>query len=381
MRLVLAAIGLSCVLRLGIAAEQSSAADAPVPPDLTAESYYLMDASSGAVLADFRGDEQLPPASLTKLMSAYGVFRALASGQIHLTDEVHVSERAWRMPGSRMFIEVNSDVLVQDLVQGMIVQSGNDASVALAEHIAGSVEAFVELMNRYAAELGMNDTVYRNPTGLPAEGHYSSAHDQAILASALIAEFPDYYAWYRQREFTYNGIKQHNRNSLLWRDASVDGLKTGHTVAAGYCLVSSAERDGMRLISVVMGMPTPKERAEGSQQLLEYGFNAYETHRIYTTGQPVTEARVWKGEPHSVTVGPVEDLYVTIPRGRYGDLSAIMELQPQLIAPLDASVPVGEIRVSFAGESLTTLPVVALHSVAEGGLWTRLADGVKSWRE
>ena len=356
------------------AASRAQESAAPAPPPVAAESFYLVDAASGSVLAHGNARERLPPASLTKLMTAYAVFKALDDGRISLDEEVLVSEKAWRMPGSRMFIEVDTSVRVDDLVRGMIIQSGNDASVALAEHVAGSVDAFVELMNEHAAALGMSDTAYHNPTGLPARDHYSSAHDSAVLARALIDEFPAYYSWYREREFTYNGIKQHNRNALLWRDASVDGLKTGHTNAAGYCLVSSAERSGMRLIAVVMGMQTPRARTEASQALLDYGFENFETHKIYARGEPVSAARVWKGEPQTVTLGLGADLYVTIPRGRYADLAAMMELASELVAPLEEAASVGEVRVSFQGERLAVLPLVALHAVSSGGLWRRFSD-------
>ena len=365
------------VLVVGASHAQQNAI--PPPPELAAKSYYLIDSSSGTVLAEGAARERLEPASLTKLMTAYTVFKALDAKQVALEDVVRVSEKAWRASGSRMFIEVATDVSVQDLLRGMIVQSGNDASIALAEHISGSVPAFVELMNDYANELGMTDTEYRNPTGLPAAEHLSSAHDAAILARAIIREFPEYYGWYSEREYTYNSITQHNRNALLWRNASVDGLKTGYTEAAGYCLVSSAERSGMRLIAVVMGMPTAAARANASEALLEYGFRNFETHKIYTRGQEVAKTRVWKGTPSSVALGLSDDLYVTIPRGRYPELAATMELEKTLVAPVDEADPVGEVQVSFDGRSLAVLPLVSLHDVPTAGLWTRLADEVRLW--
>jgi len=357
------------------------AADVPIPapPQLGAASYLLMDFSSGRVIAASAADEAVEPASLTKLMTAYAVFKALGQGQITLGDEVYVSEKAWRTEGSRMFIEVDTRVGVEDLIRGMIIQSGNDASVALAEHVAGSEDAFVGLMNQYATTLGMTGSSFRNATGLPAEGHYVTARDVAILARAIIAEFQEYYTWYSQREFTYNDITQHNRNSLLWRDASVDGLKTGYTEAAGYCLVTSAERSGMRLISVVTGMASDEARVDGSQALLNYGFRFYETHKLYGSGEEITTARVWKGNPQVAALGLQEDLYVTIPRGSYDALSAIMDLQSDLIAPLDSSVPVGRVRVSLEGENVSDAPLVALHAVPEAGLWVRLKDEVMLW--
>ena len=363
----------------GRAQEASVVAPVAAPPSVAAKSFYLMDAASGAVLAEDGAHERLPPASLTKLMTGYAVFKALEAGAIGMEDQVLVSERAWRAPGSRTFIEVDTEVGVEDLIRGMIIQSGNDASIALAEHVAGSVESFVDLMNSHAAALGMANTVYRNPTGLPAAEHYSSAHDSAILARVIIEEFPQYYAWYGEREFTYNGIRQHNRNSLLWRDVSVDGLKTGHTVAAGYCLVSSAERGGMRLIAVVMGVENPNARTLASQALLDYGFATFETHRLYARGQPITEARVFKGEPQTVALGLSDDLYVTIPRGRYMDLAATMQLATELIAPVASAVEVGEVQISFLGERLAALPLVSLHSVSAAGLWTRISDELELW--
>jgi D-alanyl-D-alanine carboxypeptidase (penicillin-binding protein 5/6) len=353
----------------------------PAPPDVGAKSYYLLDFSSRQPLAESNADERLEPASLTKLMTAYVVFKSLREGRIKLDDDVLVSEKAWRTPGSRMFIEVGTRVPVDQLLAGMIVQSGNDASVALAEHVAGSEDAFVDLMNQYANALGMTNTSYRNSTGLPAEGHHSTAHDSAILARAIIAEFPEYYHWYSQREFSYNGITQHNRNALLWRDKTVDGLKTGHTDAAGYCLVASADRSGMRLISVVMGTDSEQARAKASQSLLNYGFRFFETHKLYSAGEQVASARVWKGEPQTASLGLRKDLYVTVPRGRYDALSAVMDLPPQLVAPLDASATVGKVEVSLEGEAVASAPLVALKGVAEGSLWTRLKDEVLLWLE
>lgn len=355
--------------------------DVPIPavPQFAAKSYYLLDFSSGKILAEHNANEPLEPASLTKLMTAYVVFKALRNGSVHLEDRVPVSEKAWRTQGSRTFIEVDTEVVLEDLVRGMIIQSGNDASVALAEHVAGSEEAFVDLMNQYARILGMTNTVYRNSTGLPAADHLSTAHDAAMLARAIIAEFPDLYAIYSEREFTYNDITQHNRNALLWRDESVDGLKTGYTSEAGYCLVSSAERAEMRLIAVVMGMGSAKARADGSQALLNYGFRFFETHKLYSRGEQLAEARVWKGEAETVALGLEQDLYVTVPRGQYDALTATVELEPQLVAPIGESAPVGEIEVSYNEDSISVLPLVALHAVPEAGLLTRIADGLLLW--
>lgn len=363
------------------AQELAAPAPVPTPPQLDAGGYLLLDFASGDVLAEEHADARLGPASLTKLMTAYVIFTALDDGRIAHEDQVLVSEKAWRMRGSRMFIEVNTHVSVDELLQGLIVQSGNDASVALAEHVAGSEEAFVELMNEYAATLGMYNTVYRNSMGLPAKGHLSTARDQALLARALIADFPHYYGLYSQREFSYNDIWQRNRNALLWRDDSVDGMKTGYTRDAGYCLVSSAERSGMRLIAVVLGMKSAKARIDGSQALLDYGFETFETHKLYGRGEPVVEARVWKGSPEVAEFGLTHDVYVTIPRGTYAALSASLQLSSNLVAPLSQALEVGKVTVSFQGRSLYTESLVALQAVPEAGLWTRLKDGLMLWFE
>ena len=351
----------------------------PAPPRLDAKSYFLMDYASGEVLAESAPTEQYDPASVTKLMTAYVVFKALDEKRIALDDQVYVSERAWRTPGSRMFIEVDTQVPVESLISGMIIQSGNDASVALAEHVAGSVESFVELMNHYAESLGMTSTHYANPTGLTSKGHVSSARDSALLARAIIAEFPEFYGLYSEKQFTYNEITQHNRNALLWRDESVDGLKTGYTSSAGYCLVSSAERGGMRLIAVVMGMPSAAERASGSQALLNYGFRFYETHRLYSRGETVTEAKVRKGGSKTVALGPDEDVYVTVPRGKYSELKATMEVDEELVAPIVEKQGLGEIRVALGGEDISVLPLVSLNAVPEAGILARIADGIMLW--
>ncbi|MCZ6476525.1 MAG: D-alanyl-D-alanine carboxypeptidase [Gammaproteobacteria bacterium] len=362
-------------------ATSAFAADVPIPapPQIGADSFQLIDFSSGRIIAEARADERVEPASLTKLMTAYAAFHALRQGQITLQDQAHVSEKAWRTDGSRMFIEVNTRVSVEDLFRGMIIQSGNDASVALAEHVAGSEEVFLGLMNRYAELLGMTGSSFMNTTGLPAEGHYVTARDVAILARAIISEFPEYYRWYSEREFTYNGIRQFNRNSLLWRDDSIDGVKTGYTDAAGYCLVASAERSGMRLISVVTGMASPEAREDASQALLDYGFRFYETHKLYSGGEEITTARVWKGTPPEASLGLTEDLYVTVPRGQYDALEAIMDLRSELMAPLSAGAQVGSVRITLDDVEISNMPLMALHEVPEASLWTRIKDEVTLW--
>lgn len=367
---------LVCLFVRGVDAQVP--ATPPAPPSVPFKSHYLVDFATDTVLAETAADLEVAPASLTKLMTAYVVFSALTDGSLGLDERVKVSEKAWRTGGTRMFIEVGSEVAVEDLVRGLLIQSGNDASVALAEHLAGSVDAFVERMNAAAAALGMERSVFRNPHGLPAKGHVSTARDLAVLAKAIIREFPEYYGLYAEREFTYNGIEQRNRNALLWRDPSVDGMKTGYTSAAGYCLVTSAQRDGMRLIAVVMGAPSARSRNEGAQKLLDYGFANYETHRLYAAGQQLEAARVFGGDSAFTALGLAEDLYVTIPRGAYADLAATMDIIAELAAPLVSGTPVGEVRVSFAGRPVARTPVVVLTNVVDGGVWARVRDGLST---
>lgn len=366
---------------LFVGAVQAQERSVPEPPKLVTKSYYLVDFASDRVLAQSAADQRVEPASLTKLMTAYAVFKALDDDRISLDDEAPVSVKAWRTGGTRMFIDVNSRVRVEDLIRGMLIQSGNDASVALAEHISGSVEAFVDSMNAYAAELGMSNTAYRNPTGLPARNHYSSARDMAILAKAVIAEFPDHYQMYAEREFSYNNILQYNRNRLLWRDPSVDGLKTGHTEAAGYCIVTSALRDDMRLIAVVLGATTSNARTAAAQKLLDYGFEHYETHKLYSAGQEISVARVWGGVPADAPLGLAHDLFVTIPRGLYPSLTASMSVPVELVAPLQTGAAVGEVNVRLDGQPLSNVPLVTLQQVVEGGVWAKLRDELDGWLE
>jgi D-alanyl-D-alanine carboxypeptidase (penicillin-binding protein 5/6) len=372
------------LILLGILATMAARVDADslsTVPKLGFKSHYLVDFATGQVLAAQAPDEPVPPASLTKLMTAYVVFGALESGRMTLDDRARVSEKAWRMGGTRMFIEVNSEVRVSDLVRGLLIQSGNDAAVALAEHLSGSVDAFVEEMNTAASGLGMDNSTFRNPHGLPARGHVSTARDLALLATALVRDYPQYYTLYAERQFTYNGIAQRNRNALLWRDASVDGMKTGYTEAAGYCIVTSAERDGMRLIAVVLGAPTPRQRNEGAQKLLDFGFANYETRKLYSAGEQLEAARVRGGELEYTGLGIAEDLYVTIPRGAYGQLAASMDVLAELAAPLVEGTTVGQVKVSLAGEPVASTPVVVLKSVLDGGMWARLRDEFSAWLE
>ncbi len=351
----------------------------PSPPVIGATSYLLVDADTGFELATLKPDERVPPASLTKLMTSYVVFQSLKSGQISLDDEVTISEKAWRMKGSRMFIEVGKRVRVQDLLMGVIVASGNDASVALAEYVAGSEEVFAALMNQYAQRLGMTGTNFMNATGLPDPNHYVTTRDVATLAKAIITEFPEYYAWYSTKEYTWNEIKQPNRNRLLWRDNSVDGLKTGHTEEAGYCLVSSAERDGMRIISVVVGTSSDNARINGSQSLLNYGFRFFETRLVYRAGEEIARSRVWKAESEESRLGVADDLYLTFPRGAYNELESVQSIPADVMAPVSQGQPVGELTVSLDGTPLSTVPLRALDDNPTGTLWQRAVDSMKLW--
>ena len=349
----------------------------PAPPAVPAASYILVDHLTGAVLAERDPDTRRAPASLTKLMTAYLAFEAIRDGTLALDEHVVVSTKAWRMGGSRMFIEVGNEVSIEDLLRGLIVQSGNDAAVALAERIGGSEEAFVALMNERAASLGMTGTTFRNPTGLPAAGHLSTARDLARLAEAVLEDFPEFRGYFAEPEFTYNGIRQYNRNRLLRRDDSVDGLKTGYTSTAGYCVVTTAERDGMRLVAVVLGADTSGARFTAAQRLLDYGFDSFETHKLFGKGEPIRAAKVWKGVVDSAPVGLARDLYVTIPRGAYDALSAVLSFRAELVAPLPAEIEIGNVSVSLGGETLSTVPVVLLEAVSLGGTWTRLKDDLR----
>ncbi|MDM8348063.1 D-alanyl-D-alanine carboxypeptidase [Pseudomonas sp. sp1636] len=349
----------------------------PAPPQLAAKSYVLMDAASGNVLVEENADERLPPASLTKLMTAYLATLDINRGQIKQTDMVRISEKAWRMGGSKMFVEVGKEVSVDDLLHGIIIQSGNDASVAIAEHIAGSEEAFADMMNSNAQRLGMSNSQFRNATGWPDPEHFSSAKDMAKLARAIIYEDPQHYAIYAQKEFLWNGIKQPNRNLLLWRDKTVDGLKTGHTDEAGYCLVSSAVRDGMRLISVVFGTNSEQARAAETQKLLTYGFRFFETRTFYQKGAELAQAQVWKGATRQLKAGLADDLTLTMAKGQLDKLQAGMTLNPQLVAPIQQGDVIGKVEVKLADEVIHSVDLVALETVEEGGLFRRLWDSIR----
>ena len=349
----------------------------PAPPSIGARAYLLIDYDSGQSLAESNADIAMEPASLTKIMTVYVIAKELKEGHIKLEDQIMVSEKAWRTPGSRMFVEVGRQVSVQDLLMGVIIQSGNDACVALAEHVSGSEQVFAELMNQYAAKLGLTGSHFMNSTGLPDPDHYMTARDLARLSSALIRDFPEIYEWFKVREFTYNKITQPNRNWLLQRDASVDGIKTGHTEAGGYCLVASAKRDNMRLIAVTLGMTGENIRATATQALLNYGFRFYETRRLYSANQPLIKARVWKGRADTVDLGLVEDLYVTAPRDQSKAIKTTMESGSKIIAPLATRTPIGTLKVTLGDKELTSRPLVLLQSVEQGGLVGRFIDHVQ----
>ncbi|WP_263146675.1 D-alanyl-D-alanine carboxypeptidase family protein [Pseudomonas sp. RIT-PI-AD] len=367
------------LLVLVIAAPYAGAAEqvVPSPPQLAAKAYVLMDAASGEVLVQNNGDERLPPASLTKLMTAYIATLEIRKGQIGESDPVTISEHAWRTGGSRMFVQVNTQVSVSDLLHGIIIQSGNDASVAVAEHIAGSEDAFADMMNTTAASLGMKDSHFMNATGLPNPEHYSTAHDMARLARAIIYEDPAHYAIYAQKEFFWNNIKQPNRNLLLWRDKTVDGLKTGHTDEAGYCLVASAVRDGQRLIAVVFGTNSEQARAAETQKLLTYGFRFFETQTFYQKGAELAKSQVWKGATREVKAGLAQDLTLTLPRGQAKKLQASMTLNPQLVAPINQGDVIGKVEVKLEDKVVHTADLIALEPVEEGGFIRRLWDSIR----
>ena len=356
---------------------QASAPLIPPAPTVAASSYLLIDADSGKVLTEHNADTPLPPASLTKMMTSYIASMEILKGQLREEDEVLVSEKAWRMGGSKMFIEVGNRVRVIDLLRGVIIQSGNDASVALAEHIAGSEESFADLMNSHARRLGMNNTHFENATGLPGENHVSSARDMAIMAKAIIEDDPQHYAIYKEKEFVWNGIRQPNRNLMLWRDNTVDGLKTGHTDEAGYCLVASAKRDGMRLISVVMGTASEQARAAETQKLLTWGFRFFETRHFYEPDQVVSTARVWAGAQNQVGVGLAEGLVLTLPKGQADKLEASVTLDSTIKAPIARGDVLGQVEVKLGEEVVHTGPLVALADVESAGLFGRLWDSIR----
>lgn len=349
----------------------------PAPPSLSATAYLLMDAESGKVLVEHNADKQLPPASLTKMMTSYIVSEEIDAGRLSEDEMVDISVKAWRKGGSKMFVREGSQVSVKDLLRGVIIQSGNDASIALAEHIAGSEDAFVDIMNQKAALLGMTNTHFENSTGWPAEGHLTTARDLAILAEAVINDHPEHYKLYREKYFSYNGINQPNRNRLLFRDESVDGLKTGHTEEAGYCLVASAERNDMRLIAVVMGTASEEARATETQKLLSYGFRYFQTQKLYSGGDEISTSRVWAGQSDSVGLGVAHDIVLTIPRGSQDALEANLHIDNTIKAPVVEGQELGNLTIELRGEMLVDTPLVATHPVEQAGFFARLWANIK----
>ncbi len=364
----------SLVVALTPANAENAEIATPSAPTIAAKAFLLMSYDSGKVLAENNADVKLAPASLTKIMSVYVVFREISNGHLHLDDLVTISKKAWETEGSRMFVEVGNQVKVQDLLLGVIIQSGNDASVALAEHIAGNESTFADMMNQHAERLGMKNSHFQDSNGLPIENHYTTARDLAILTRALIKEFPDYYRWFSQKEFTYNNIVQHNRNQLLSRDETVDGVKTGFTDAAGYCLVASALRNDMRLISVVMGASSANDRANENQNLLNYGFRFFEAHKLYQGKTSLAETRVWKGDTKNLQLGLADELYVTIPRGHSADIKAVITIDKKITAPVKEGTKLGTVSVTLKDELLANKDLIALKSVEQGNIFKRLFD-------
>jgi D-alanyl-D-alanine carboxypeptidase (penicillin-binding protein 5/6) len=360
--------------------------DAPVPPppDVDGKSWVLMDYATGQILASKEPDMRVEPASITKIMTDYVVSAEVANGKIHMTDPVTISEHAWRgggagTDGSTSFLKLNSQVPLKDLLYGMIIQSGNDAAIALAEHTAGSEGAFAGLMNAYAKQLGMVNSNFENASGYPIENHYTTAHDIAILSRALIHDFPADYAISAVKEFEWNGIKQHNRNTLLWRDPSVDGIKTGHPAAAGYCLAASAKQGESRMIAIVMGASSEKARADSAMALLNYGFRFYETHKLYDASKPLATPRLWKGSSNTLPLGVTENVLVTVKRGEYDKLKATMDIPSTLIAPFKKGQQVGTLRITLDGKPVQSVPLIAINDAPKGGFFSRLWDSILLW--
>lgn len=350
----------------------------PAPPMVAADAYLLMDAMSGEVLVEGDADQRLPPASLTKMMTAYVVESELAAGRLSLDDEVLISEKAWRTGGSKTFVLVDTEVRVEDLMRGIVIQSGNDASIAMAEHLAGTEDNFATIMNQYAERMGLSNTNFTNATGLPSENLYSSARDMATLARHVILDHPQYYPWYAEREFTFSDITQPNRNRLLWQNPSVDGLKTGHTEEAGYNLVASAVEDGMRLIAVVMGAATEPARIQETQKMLTYGFRYYESRQLHDGGSTLHEGRIWAGAQDTIDLGIAQDLHVTVPRNS-GEVRTRIELNGDIQAPVQSGDVLGQLRVELGDQVLAQRDLVALETVEQGGFIKRLVDWVKQF--
>lgn len=349
----------------------------PTPPAINASSYILLDANTGAIITEKDSKRKLPPASLTKIMTLYVISNALQRHQVNLTDKVRISVNAWKAEGSRMFIKEGDEVSIEDLIKGIIVDSGNDACVAMAEHVGASETGFAELMNQEAKNLGMHDSHFTDSTGLPNPNLYSTAYDLAQLSRAIINRFPTYYPWYQQKWFTYNKIRQPNRNRLLWRNNNVDGIKTGHTSEAGFCLVASAKQNSMRLISVVLGAPSDKVRADDSERLLNYGFRFYENVTLFQAKQPIKEATVFKGASKTLAIGPISPVQITLPKGQTAKVTINTKITQTITAPITANTKVGELTILLDNKPVKTVPLYALQSVPKGGMLTRLKDTLR----
>lgn len=359
--------------RLGLA-ETTAIAHTPTPPEVDAEAYILVDYHSGKTLAEKESKKRIDPASLTKMMSVFVVDHEIEGGRLKLTDEVPISESAWKTEGSRMFVQAGKKIPVKDLINGIIIQSGNDATVALAEFVAGSEKAFADLMNQYAQKIGMKDTHFANATGIPNPEHYTTAYDLSLLAHALIKDYPETYKVYSEKWFTFNGIKQPNRNRLLWREPYIDGIKTGHSSTAGYCLAASGQKDNMRLISVLVGAKTEADRTEQTLALLRYGFRFYETRQLFQANTPLNQPRIWMGDRKKLSLGIAEDLYITIPQGQYKDLDAKMNIDKRITAPITKGKNYGQLVVKVNGELIAEVPLIALEDVKPGTMWSRVSD-------
>ena len=354
----------------------------PKAPKLNLSSYILLEASTNTVIAEFNSDNQIAPASMTKVMSGYVIADQIANGSISLDDKVLISEKAWKTGGSKMFIEAGKRVSVKDLLSGIVIQSGNDATIAMAEYVAGSEEGFVDFMNAYASEMGLTNTLFQNSTGFSDPNHFTSAKDLAKLTQELINKFPDHYATYREKEFTFSGIRQLNRNKLLWRDDSVDGVKTGHTDSAGFCLISSARRNDMRLIAVVAGSESENERLTASQRLLEYGFRFYATQKLVSQETKVTTAKVWGGKTNEVALGSTQDIYLTLPRSEFKNIKANYKFTNNLQAPIEIGEKIGSIEFTSNDRIVLSAPLMAIENVEAKGffgmLWARLVYWITS---
>tara|TARA_Y100001936_G_scaffold244451_1_gene284845 strand:- start:6460 stop:7614 length:1155 start_codon:yes stop_codon:yes gene_type:complete len=351
----------------------------PKAPKLNLDSYILLEASTNTVIAEFNSDNQISPASMTKVMTGYVIADQIASGSITLDDKVLISEKAWRTGGSKMFIEAGKRISVRDLLYGIVIQSGNDATVAMAEYVAGSEEGFVDFMNAYASELGLSNTLFQNAVGWTDPNHFSSARDLANITKALINNFPDHYATYKEKEFTFGGIRQLNRNKLLWRDDSVDGVKTGHTESAGYCLISSAKRNDMRLIAVVAGSPSENDRLTASQRLLEYGFRFFATQKLIQKDDEVTSAKVWGGKADNVALGAKDDILLTLPRADFKNLKANYNFSNNIQAPISVGDVIGNIEFISNDQLVLSTPLVALEPVEAKGFFGRIWSRIIFW--